>query len=213
MAIPVAWTAAHKADGHPVRHAGRSKELDALWRGARGKDRVDHLGRHLRAGFRRRGKRASRSAQLHDHDDRLVYVMLAGPRLRVMPVRQDTNLHARLLNCKHSYSLCKKHRAADLGDFSPPIFQFDHTLLVPGNSAIQQVADADRSGIKIAAVRNDASTMELSRLLRQAELAFADTRIAHSSFAPRTSQRHGIGASDPSGFAHRRVADCSIALG
>jgi polar amino acid transport system substrate-binding protein len=66
-------------------------------------------------------------------------------------------------------------RSAAVGDFSPPIFQFDYTLLVPGNIAIQRVSDADRAGIRIAAVRNHASTMELSRVLKQAELVYAET--------------------------------------
>jgi polar amino acid transport system substrate-binding protein len=66
-------------------------------------------------------------------------------------------------------------RSADVGDFSPPIFQFDYTLLVPGNVTIQRISDADRAGIRIAAVRNHASTMELSRVLKQAELAHAET--------------------------------------
>jgi polar amino acid transport system substrate-binding protein len=66
-------------------------------------------------------------------------------------------------------------RAADVGDFSPPIFQFDYTLLVPADSAIQTVADADRPGVRIAAVRNHASTSELSRRLKHAEMAYADT--------------------------------------
>lgn len=66
-------------------------------------------------------------------------------------------------------------RSASVGDFSPPIFQFDYTLLVPAASSIQRVADVDRSGIRIAAVRNHASTIELSRLLKQAELVYADT--------------------------------------
>jgi hypothetical protein len=30
-------------------------------------------------------------------------------------------------------------RAADVGDFSPPIFQFDYTLLVPAGSSIRSV--------------------------------------------------------------------------
>ena len=42
-------------------------------------------------------------------------------------------------------------RAADVGDFSPPVFQFDYTLLVPAGSAIRDVADADRPGVRIAA--------------------------------------------------------------
>jgi polar amino acid transport system substrate-binding protein len=66
-------------------------------------------------------------------------------------------------------------RAASVGDFSPPIFQFDYTLLVPANSAIRSVPGADQPGIRIAAVRNHASTNELSRQLKQAELVYAET--------------------------------------
>jgi polar amino acid transport system substrate-binding protein len=66
-------------------------------------------------------------------------------------------------------------RAANVGDFSPPIFQFDYTLLVPAGSSIRSVSDADRPGVRIAAVRNHASTMALSRLLKQAELVYAET--------------------------------------
>ena len=66
-------------------------------------------------------------------------------------------------------------RAANDGDFSPPIFQFDYTLLVPADSSIRSVADADRPGVRIAAVRNHASTIELSRLLKQAELVYGET--------------------------------------
>lgn len=66
-------------------------------------------------------------------------------------------------------------RSANVGDFSPPIFQFDYTLLVPAGSSIRSVADADRPGVRIAAVRNHASTIELSRLLKQAELVYAET--------------------------------------
>ena len=66
-------------------------------------------------------------------------------------------------------------RAANDGDFSPPIFQFDYTLLVPADSSIRSVADADLPGVRIAAVRNHASTMALSRLLKQAELVYAET--------------------------------------
>ena len=66
-------------------------------------------------------------------------------------------------------------RAANVGDFSPPIFQFDYTLLVPAGSSICSVTDADRPGARIAAVRNHASTIALSRLLKQAELVYAET--------------------------------------
>jgi len=66
-------------------------------------------------------------------------------------------------------------RSTNVGDFSPPIFQFDYTLLVPAGSSIHSIADADRPGVRIAAVRNHASTMALSRLLKQAELVYAET--------------------------------------
>ena len=54
-------------------------------------------------------------------------------------------------------------RAAQIGNFWNPIFQFDYTLMVPTGSTIAKVADADRPGIRIAAVRNNASTNELAR--------------------------------------------------
>ena len=66
-------------------------------------------------------------------------------------------------------------RAADVGDFSSPIFQFDYTLLVPAQSPVRRVADADRTGVRIAAVRNHASTLELARQLKHAELIYAET--------------------------------------
>jgi polar amino acid transport system substrate-binding protein len=66
-------------------------------------------------------------------------------------------------------------RAAEIGDFSHPIFQFDYTLLVPAGSSIRSVADADRAGVRVAAVRNHASTLTLSGLLKQAEIIYAET--------------------------------------
>jgi polar amino acid transport system substrate-binding protein len=66
-------------------------------------------------------------------------------------------------------------RAANVGDFSPPICQFDYTLLVPADSSVRSVVDADRHGVRIAAVCNHASTLTLSRLLKQAELVYAET--------------------------------------
>ncbi|MDP2298666.1 MAG: transporter substrate-binding domain-containing protein [Pseudolabrys sp.] len=66
-------------------------------------------------------------------------------------------------------------RSASVGDFSPPIFQFDYTLLVAANASIAKVSDADRSGIRIAAVRNHASTNELGRLVKVAQFVYAET--------------------------------------
>jgi polar amino acid transport system substrate-binding protein len=60
-------------------------------------------------------------------------------------------------------------------DFTPPFVQFDFTCLVPAASPIRCVADADRPGIRIAAVSNHASTLALSRIVKDAELVPADT--------------------------------------
>src|SRR5690349_5642082 len=66
-------------------------------------------------------------------------------------------------------------RAAGVGDFSNPIFQFDYTLMVPAGSTIAKVADVDRPGARIAAVRNHASTNEFVRQVKQAEFVYAET--------------------------------------
>src|SRR5215470_16765478 len=55
-------------------------------------------------------------------------------------------------SCDHLF-LPLDARAAEIGDFSNPIFQFDYTLMVPDGSSIAKVADADRPGVRIAAVR------------------------------------------------------------
>jgi polar amino acid transport system substrate-binding protein len=66
-------------------------------------------------------------------------------------------------------------RAAQIGDFSNPIFQFDYTLMVSQGSTIAKVMDADRHGVRIAAVRNHASTNELVSRIKQAEFVYAET--------------------------------------
>jgi polar amino acid transport system substrate-binding protein len=59
-------------------------------------------------------------------------------------------------------------------DFSSPIIQFDYTCLVPPGSSIRSIADADRSGLRIAVVSNHASTLALSRIVNHAELVGAE---------------------------------------
>jgi polar amino acid transport system substrate-binding protein len=66
-------------------------------------------------------------------------------------------------------------RAAEIGDFSNPVFQFDYTLMMPAGSSITKVADADRPGVRIAAVRNHASTNELMGQVKHAEFVYAET--------------------------------------
>jgi polar amino acid transport system substrate-binding protein len=66
-------------------------------------------------------------------------------------------------------------RAAEIGDFSNPIFHFEYTLLVPAGSSIAKVAEADRPGTRVAAVRNHDSTIQLMRQFKYAEFVYAET--------------------------------------
>lgn len=59
-------------------------------------------------------------------------------------------------------------RVAQVGGFSPPFVQVDYTYLVPAGSPICSVVDVDRPGVRIALVRDHASTLALRRILRQA---------------------------------------------
>jgi polar amino acid transport system substrate-binding protein len=59
-------------------------------------------------------------------------------------------------------------------DYSPPIVEADYTMLVPAPAQFCSVADADRPGVRIAVVRNHASTMKLARTLKHATLVYAD---------------------------------------
>jgi len=60
-------------------------------------------------------------------------------------------------------------------DFSPPIVQLDYTFLVPAGSSIERIADADRPNLRIAVVRDHASTLTLSRIFKHAQLIYAAT--------------------------------------
>src|SRR5262249_40565930 len=60
-------------------------------------------------------------------------------------------------------------------DYSPPILQLDYTLLVPAGSSLERIADADRPGVRIAVVRDHASTLTFSRIVKHAQLVYAAT--------------------------------------
>ncbi len=47
--------------------------------------------------------------------------------------------------------------------------------MVPADSTVMKIADVDRPGIRIAVVRNHASTNELLRQVKQAEFIYAET--------------------------------------
>jgi polar amino acid transport system substrate-binding protein len=63
-------------------------------------------------------------------------------------------------------------------DFSNPVVLFDYTFLVSSPSKINNVAEVDRPGVRIAVVRGHASTVALSRIVKHAELVNADVPTA-----------------------------------
>jgi len=67
---------------------------------------------------------------------------------------------------------------AKLVDFAPAHIRRDFTYLVPAGSSIHRVADANRPGIRIAAVRGHASTAALVRLVKQAIPVYAETEYS-----------------------------------
>lgn len=72
-------------------------------------------------------------------------------------------------------------------DFTPAYLEVDLTYLVPANSSITRVPDADRAGVRIAVPRNDLVDILLSRMLKQATLVRADT-VAGAFELVRTGQ-------------------------
>ncbi len=76
-------------------------------------------------------------------------------------------------SCDLAFLGIEPSRAAQI-DFTPPVIQFDYTFLVPAGSAIRRAADADRPGVRIAIVRDHASSLALSRLVKSAALSAAE---------------------------------------
>ena len=64
-------------------------------------------------------------------------------------------------------------RTAEVG-FSPPYIMVPFTYMVAPGSSIRSVADADKPGIRIAAVRTHASTLALGRVLKHAQMVGVD---------------------------------------
>lgn len=64
---------------------------------------------------------------------------------------------------------------ATLVDFAPPYLQIDATYLVPDGSSIRNVADADKSGVRIAVTSKSVEEIVLNRSIKQAELRSVGT--------------------------------------
>jgi polar amino acid transport system substrate-binding protein len=59
-------------------------------------------------------------------------------------------------------------------DFSPALFQFDYSLLVPPGSPIGSLEDTDQAGRRIGLVDGHASALALRRIVKHAELIGAE---------------------------------------
>ncbi len=82
-------------------------------------------------------------------------------------------------------------------DYSNPYLQSDLTYLVAAGSTIQSVTDADQAGIRIGAARNDTSDLQLTRMLKKAELVRTDS-IAAATDLLRNSGVNAIALNRPS---------------
>jgi polar amino acid transport system substrate-binding protein len=95
----------------------------------------------------------------------VVVIELASPAKAVACLKDSA--------CDVAFLGIEPSRIAEV-DFSPPIFQFDYTFLVPAGSALQSIADADRPGSRIAIVRSHASALALASIVKHAELVGAE---------------------------------------
>jgi polar amino acid transport system substrate-binding protein len=87
------------------------------------------------------------------------------------PLKAVEGLKARA--CDLAFMGIEPSRVTEV-DFTPPVVQFDYTYLVPTGSTIAGAKDADQPGMRIAVVRNHASTLTLTRIVKHAELVGAD---------------------------------------
>ena len=83
--------------------------------------------------------------------------------------------------CDVGFMLVDPARAKEV-DFTPAFVRSDFTYLVPPGSPLKTAADVDRPGIRIAVVRGHASTISLVRIIKQAQLVYADTYDPHLNY-------------------------------
>jgi polar amino acid transport system substrate-binding protein len=101
---------------------------------------------------------------------------------------------------------------AEQVDFSNPHLETDLTYLAPAGSAIQTVADADQSGLRIAVARGDMSDLVLTRVLKRAELVRTDSIVAAIDLL-RTGGANAMALNRPSLIAESAKLPGSRVLG
>ena len=55
-------------------------------------------------------------------------------------------------------------------DWTTPLFELDYTYLVPPNSKFTTSAEVDAKGVRVGAVKGDAQELEVTRILKNAEV-------------------------------------------
>jgi polar amino acid transport system substrate-binding protein len=75
----------------------------------------------------------------------------------------------------HLWALTRPELTRSAASRLHSFMQVEYTYLMPAGSAIRTVADADRPGVRIAVVRNHASTLTLGRVVKQAQQVSAET--------------------------------------
>lgn len=96
------------------------------------------------------------------------------------PTPADVVARLKTGGCDLAFMGIEPSRVAQL-DFSPAVFQFEFSYLVPDGSSIQTIADADRPGIRIAFVRHHAAAVTLQRVVTAATLL--DNALPEDAFA------------------------------
>jgi polar amino acid transport system substrate-binding protein len=103
--------------------------------------------------------------------------------------------------------LPKDTRTVSIGEFSFPFVQSEFTFLVPAGSGIFHASEADKPGIRIAAVRGHASAATLTHVIKQAEVivdgdeqsAFESLRAGRVQALASTRQSLGKAAKELQG--------------
>ncbi len=106
--------------------------------------------------------------------------------------------------CDVAFLGIEPSRAVEV-DFSPPIFQFDYSYLVPAGSALRSAGDMDRPGVRIAVVHHHASELALRRIVKHAELVGAE-------LPDDTFELFSAGKADAFAFPRDQLLDFSAKL-
>jgi len=141
------------------------------------------------------------SGEIHGHGTGKVIVAIAQALGMQLGVKLELVGHAsppKLIECLQGHACDAGFlgfvpgRTGDVG-FTPPYIMVPFTLMVPASSSVRSVSDVDKTGVRIAAVRNHASTLALRRVVKQAEIV--DVEIPDEAFELLRSGRADAWAS------------------